>query len=139
VILLFFLMVAGYAFGTAAAILSPQGRAVRRRAATGAVVGGGAGLALALAVFANRAPFALEAPALLSVADGLAFRLDALGAMFLAVVGLVAIPCGIYGAAYSAAYEGRYSLRLLGAMLNLFLLTVSLVPCAGNVLTFLLT
>ena len=35
-------------------------------------------------------------------------------------------------------YEGRYSLRLLGAMLNLFLLTMSLVPCAGNVLTFLL-
>ena len=137
-ILLFFLMVAGYAFGTATAVLSPQGRAVRRGAATGAVVGGGAGLALALAVFANGAPFALEAPALLSVADGLAFRLDALGAVFLAVVGLVAIPCGIYGAAYSEAYEGRYSLRLLGAMLNLFLLTMSLVPCAGNVLTFLL-
>ena len=137
-ILLFFLMVAGYAFGTAAAVLSPQGRAVRRGAATGAVVGGGAGLALALAVFANGTPFALEAPALLSVADGLAFRLDTLGALFLAVVGLVAIPCGIYGAGYSEGYEGRYSLRLLGAMLNLFLLTMSLVPCAGNVLTFLL-
>ena len=90
--LLFFLMVAGYALGTVAAVLSPQGRAVRRGAATGAVVGGGAGLSLALAVFANGAPFALEAPALLSVADGLAFRLDALGALFLAVVGLVAIP-----------------------------------------------
>ena len=77
-------------------------------------------------------------PALLSIADGLAFRLDALGAFFLALVGLVAVPCGIYGAGYSAAYEGRYSLRLLGAMLNLFLLTMSLVPLAGNVLTFLL-
>ena len=40
-ILLFFLMVAGHAFGTAAAVLSPQGRVVRRGAATGAVVGGG--------------------------------------------------------------------------------------------------
>jgi hypothetical protein len=29
-ILLFFLMVAGYSFGTAGAVLSPQGRAVRR-------------------------------------------------------------------------------------------------------------
>jgi hydrogenase-4 component B len=89
-------------------------------------------------VFAGGTPFLLEAPGLLSVADGLAFRLDALGAFFLALVGLVAIPCGIYGAGYSAAYEGRYSLRFLGAMLNLFLLAMSLVPCAGNVLTFLL-
>lgn len=136
--LLFFLMLAGYAFGAIAAVLSPNGAAARRSASTGAVVGAGAGLALALAVFARGVPFALEIPALLSVADGLAFRLDMLGALFLALVGLVAIPCGIYGAAYSKTYEGRYSLRLLGAMLNLFLLTMSLVPCAGNVLTFLL-
>jgi formate hydrogenlyase subunit 3/multisubunit Na+/H+ antiporter MnhD subunit len=135
---LFLLMLAGYAFGAGAAVLCPNGGAARRWTATGAVVGGGAGVALALVVFAGGAPFALEAPALLSVADGLAFRLDALGAFFLALVGLVAVPCAVYGAGYSAAYEGRYSLRLFGAMLNLFLLTMSLVPCAGNVLTFLL-
>ena len=135
--LLFCLMLAGYAVGAAAAVVSKD-RAARCFTATGAVVGGGAGLALALAVFAGGAPFAFEAPALLPIADGLAFRLDTLGAFFLALVGLVAIPCGIYGAAYSAAYEGRYSLRLLGAMLNLFLLAMSLVPCADNVLTFLL-
>jgi hydrogenase-4 component B len=138
VIFLFGLMLAGYAFGAVVAVLSPGGGVSRRLVATGAVVGGGAGLGLALEVFATGAPFVLEAPTLLSVADGLAFRLDALGAFFLGLVGLVAIPCSIYGVAYSEAYEGRYSLRLLGAMLNLFLLTMSLVPCAGNVLTFLL-
>src|SRR6266545_382968 len=136
--LLFFLMLAGYAFGATAAVLSPNGSAARRSASTGAVVGAGAGVALALAVITSGVPFALKTPALLSVADGLDFRLDTLGALFLALVGLVTIPCSIYGAAYSEAYEGRYSLRLLGAMLNLFLLTMSLVPCAGNVLTFLL-
>jgi len=136
---LFLVMLAGYAVGAAAAALAPGGdRARRRLAAAGAVVGGGAGVGLALAVVAGGAPFALEAPALLSVADGVSFRLDALGAFFLGLVGLVAVPCGLYGAAYSEAYEGRYSLRLLGSMLNLFLLTMSLVPCAGNVLTFLL-
>ena len=134
---LFVLMVAGYAFGAAAAVLSPNDGAARRLAATGAVLGGATSVAVALGFFLG-APLAVEAPALLSVADGLAFRLDALGAFFLALVGLVAVPCGIYGAGYSAAYQGRYSLRLLGAMLNLFLLTMSLVPCAGNVLTFLL-
>jgi formate hydrogenlyase subunit 3/multisubunit Na+/H+ antiporter MnhD subunit len=137
-ILLFGLMLTGYALGAALAVLSPGGRVARRLVATGVVVGGGAGLGLALEVLLTGATFVLEAPALLSVADGLLFRLDTLGAFFLGLVGLVAIPCGIYGSAYSEAYEGRYSLRLLGAMLNLFLLTMSLVPCAGNVLTFLL-
>ncbi len=137
-ILLFGLMLAGYAFGAAVAVLSPRGGLARRLVATGAVVGAGAGLGLALRVFTTGVPFVLEIPGLLSVADGLVFRLDALGAIFLGLVGLVAIPCGIYGVGYSETYEGRYSLRLLGAMLNLFLLTMSLVPCAANVLTFLL-
>ncbi|HEY7436895.1 MAG TPA: hypothetical protein VIE41_17265, partial [Methylomirabilota bacterium] len=127
---LFGLMLAGYAFGAAVAVLAAGGAAARRLVATGAVVGGGAGLGLALEVFVTGAPFVLDLPALLSIADGLAFRLDALGAFFLGLVGLVAIPCAIYGVAYSEAYEGRCSLRLLGAMLNLFLLTMSLVPCA---------
>ncbi|HKW94198.1 MAG TPA: hydrogenase 4 subunit B [Methylomirabilota bacterium] len=134
----FGLMLGGYAFGAAAAVLSPGRRAVLGLAALGAVVGGGGGLGVALEVLVGGATFALDAPTLLSVADGLAFRLDALGAFFLGLVGLLAIPCGVYGFAYSRAYEGRYSLRLLGAMLNLFLLSMSLVPCAGNVLTFLL-
>ena len=135
---LFVLMLSGYALGTIAAVLAPTNAAVRRLGATGAVVGAAGGAALALSVFVTRTPFALNVPALLSVADGLAFRLDPLGAVFLFLVGLVAIPCAVYGAAYSKGYEGRLSLRLLGAMLNLFLLTMSLVPCAGNVLTFVL-
>ena len=134
----FGLMLGAYALGAAAAVLSPGRRAVRGLAALGAVVGGGAGLGLALAVLVGGATFALDAPTLLSIADGLTFRLDALGAFFLGLVGLLAIPCGVYGLAYSRAYEGRYPLRLLGAMLNLFLLSMSLVPCAANVLTFLL-
>ncbi len=52
---------------------------------------------------------------------------------------MVAAPAALYGVGYSAAYEGRYSLRWLGAMLNLFLLATSLVPLADNVVTFLLT
>ena len=131
-------MVAAYAFGAVAAVLSPTDGAARRLAASGAVVGGGTGLAIALGFLGLGAPLAVEAPALLSVADGLAFRLDALGAFFLGLVGLLAVPCSIYGIGYSVAYEGRYSLRFLGAMLNLFLLSMSLVPCASNVLTFLL-
>jgi hydrogenase-4 component B len=134
----FVLMLAGYALGAAASIAAPRAGAARRWAAAGTVVGGAAGLVVALAFFTTGASLVIEAPALLSVGDGLVFRLDTLGAFFLGLVGLLAVPCGIYGAGYAAAYEGRYSVRLLGAMLNLFLLSMSLVPCAGNVLTFLL-
>jgi hydrogenase-4 component B len=137
-ILLFFAMTAGYAFGAAGAVLAPSDGSARRLAACGTVVGGVASLAIVAGFFIRGAPLVVEVPALLSLADGLAFRLDGLGAFFLALVGLVAVPCGIYGMGYSAAYEGRYSLRFLGAMLNLFLLTMSLVPCADNILTFLL-
>ena len=137
-ILLFFVMAAGYAFGAAAAALAPSDGSARRLAACGTVVGGVASLAIVAGFFVRDAPLLVEVPALLSVADGLAFRLDGLGAFFLALVGLVAVPCGIYGMGYSEAYEGRYSLRFLGLMLNLFLLTMSLVPCADNILTFLL-
>src|SRR5215470_10147514 len=91
---LFALMLAGYALGAAAAVLRPGGRGGRGLVAAGAVLGGGAGLALGLGVL-------------------------------------------LTGAAYSEGYEGRASLRLLGAPLNLSLLTMSLVPCAGNGLTSL--
>jgi len=83
------------------------------------------------------AAFGLELPALLTIAGGFALRLDALGAFFLVVISLVAVPAALYGAAYSEVYEGRRSLPLLGVMLNLFLLTMSLVPLADNVVTFL--
>ena len=105
-ILAFSLMLAGYGFGAAAAVLAPGGRASRWLVAMGAVVGGVAGLTLAVEVFATGAPFVLEAPTLLSVADGLSFRLDALGAFFLGLVGLVAIPCGLYGVGYYRGVRG---------------------------------
>ena len=48
------------------------------------------------------------------------------------------MPAAIYGVGYSASYEdGRASLRQLGVLFNLFLLAMSLVTLADNVLTFL--
>src|SRR5581483_9757608 len=81
----------------------------------------------------------VSVPGLLPVAGGLQLRLDGLGAFFLILIGLGAIPAAIYGAGYSKAYEdGRASLGQLGVMFNFFLLSLSLVTMADNVLTFLL-
>jgi hydrogenase-4 component B len=135
----FLVMVCAYGFGALAALLGGRGALGRGLVAAGAVTGAGAGLALGAMVIATAQPFALSVQDLLPLAGGLALRLDPLGAFFLILIGIGAIPAAIYGAGYSAIYEhGRASLRLLGVMLNLFLLTMSLVVLADNVLTFLL-
>jgi hydrogenase-4 component B len=131
-------LVGAYLAGAAGSLAPLDPRLTRAVTAGGAVVGALAGLVLAGHVLAGGPAFVAEVPALLSVGGGLALRLDRLGAFFLGVIGLVAAPAAIYGAGYSASYVGRYSLRWLGAMLNLFLLTMSLVVLADNVLTFLL-
>ncbi len=135
--ILFLLMVGGYGAGALGALLRRRGGAARALTAAGAMVGAAAGLGLGLDVLLAGAAFGLELPALLTIAGGFALRLDALGAFFLVVISLVALPAALYGAAYSEVYEGRRSLPLLGVMLNLFLLTMSLVSLADNVVTFL--
>ena len=132
-------MVLAYLGGAFAALLPLRSGLTRGLTAGGAIAGAGAGIALAVRVLIAGEPFALTVPALLTVGGGVALRLDGLGAFFLLLIGVVAAPAALYGVGYSAAYAGRYSLRWLGAMLNLFLLTMSLVVLADNVLTFLLT
>ena len=131
-------LILAYLGGAVAALLPLRSGLTRALTAGAAIAGAVAGSALAARVLIAGEPFALTVPALLSVGGGLALRLDALGAFFLLLIGVVAAPAALYGVGYSAAYTGRYSLRWLGAMLNLFLLTMSLVVLAGNVLTFLL-
>jgi hydrogenase-4 component B len=137
--ILFLAMLCAYSFGALAGLAGGRGAVGRSLVAAGAVGGAGAGLALGAAVIATAQPFTLSVPDLLPLAGGLALRLDPLGAFFLILIGIGAIPAAIYGAGYSSIYEdGRASLRLLGVMLNLFLLMMSLVVLADNVLTFLL-
>jgi hydrogenase-4 component B len=136
---LLLILISGYSVGTLAALLGIRKLAGRMLVAAGAVVGGGAGLILGACSLFYNSPFLITLPRLLPTGGGLALRLDGLSAFFLILIGLGAIPAAIYGAGYSKKYEdGRASLRLLGAMFNLFLLSMSLVTLADNVLTFLL-
>ena len=136
---LFLTMFIAYGLGALAALVSGRKPFGRGLVALGAIAGAGAGLALGTTVIATGVPFTLFVPELLPLGGGLALRLDSLGAFFLVVIGIVALPAALYGAGYTAVYEdGRASLRLLGVMFNLFLLTMSLVTLADNVLTFLL-
>jgi hydrogenase-4 component B len=135
----FELMVAAYGAGAVVALLGGRGAIGRGLVAFFAATGAATGLALGIMVITSGEIFVQSFPELLPLAGGLALRLDPLGAFFLILIGVGAIPTAIYGAGYSTVYEdGRASLRLLGVSFNLFLLTMSLVTLADNVLTFLL-
>lgn len=135
----FVILVLAYTLGALSALVMPRGGVGRGLTALCAVTGAAAGCVLGAGVVFAGEPFSLSLPDLAPLGGGLLLRLDPLGAFFLVVIGVGAIPASIYGVGYSAAYEdGRASLRLLGVMLNLFLLSMSLVTMADNVLTFLL-
>jgi hydrogenase-4 component B len=140
VMTLFIMMILAYAAGAFGALLFGGRAAGRAAAALGAAVGSGAGLALGLTVIApgvSEQPFTLITNRVLPAA-GLMLRLDDLGAFFLIIIGLVGFAVAAYGFSYSKSYEGRYSLRMLGAMLNLLLLSLSVQVIADNALTFLI-
>ena len=131
-------LLAGYGGGALGALMATSGRAARLLAATGAALGSLGGLVLAGSVLASQTPTAAALPQLLAVAGGISVRLDLLGAFFLAIVSIVGLPAAVYGAAYTVEYEPRYSVRFVGALLNLFLLGMCLVTAAANMLTFIL-
>ncbi|MBI2221645.1 MAG: hydrogenase 4 subunit B [Acidobacteria bacterium] len=134
----FGVMLAGFGAGAAGALVSRQGRTARLATAAGAVIGSLAALGVAAPVLVTGTGVSLAAPGLLAAAGGLAFHVDALGAFFLAVVAVGAIPASIHGASSMAAYERRSSLRAFGFAFNLFVAAMCLVPSADNALTFLL-
>ena len=136
--ILFSLMVFAYLAGALSALVSGRGPLRRWLPGLGAAVGALAGLGLSVLVLAGRTPFTQTWPVVLPLAGGMGFRLDALGAFFLFLIGVGGVPAAIYGVGYSATYEdGRASLGRLGAVFNLFLLSMSLVTLADNILTFL--
>jgi hydrogenase-4 component B len=130
------LAVAAYAGGALAA-LGVRGSGGRALAAAGAVAGAAATLGLGLWCLGTGVTPTLQLPLL--PLSGFAVRVDGLSAFFLVVEGLVGVAAGVYGFTYSAHYDGRYSLRLLGATLNILLLSLAIQVTADNALTFLMT
>ena len=139
------LMLAGYLAGAVAALVLGRGALARWLTALGAMVGGASALALSMLSLIGPGPgrmlrwVRVESPSSNSLFRGWALEIgDPLGAVFLAVVGLIAVPAALYSIGYLRAWEGHRSLRMPGAMLNLFLLSMSLVPLAASVFWFVL-
>jgi hydrogenase-4 component B len=128
-------LLTAYTLGALAA-LAVRGTVGRALVAAGALIGALAGLGLgAICLGAGLTPTFTVAFLPLT---GFMLRIDGLSAVFLVIIGVVGSAVAVYGFGYSAAYEGRYALRLLGAMLNVLLLSLSVQVMADNALTFLI-
>ena len=127
-------MLAAYPIGALAArVRGPLGRAL---VAACALLGAVAGLVLGAVCLGGGTTLTFTASFL--PLTGFALRVDGLSAFFLVLIGIVGAAVAVYGFGYSAAYEGRYSVPLLGAMLNVLLLSLAVQVMADNALTFLL-
>jgi hydrogenase-4 component B len=134
---LFIVMISAYAAGALGALLIGRGVLGRGVAALGASIGSTAGLMLGMNAIITGQAFTLTSVRILPL-TGLMVHLDGLSAFFLVIIGLLGLAAAIYGFGYSASYEGRYSLRMLGALLNVLLLSLSVQVVADNALTFLI-
>lgn len=134
---LLLIIVIAYAFGALSALVGGNSLPGRLLAAVGATAGAVAGITLGATALLAEGSLTMVIAGLLPLAGSLSLRIDPLGALFLLLIGIGAIPAAIYGYGYSASYTNRYSLRLLGSMFNLLLLSISLQVMADNALTFL--
>ncbi|MGE5306152.1 MAG: proton-conducting transporter membrane subunit, partial [Alphaproteobacteria bacterium] len=124
-----------YLAGALCALVMPAGYG-RLLAAAGGLLGSVAMMALGVAALVTATVFSAVFNFL--PFGGCALRIDGLSAAFLILTGLVGAASAVYGYGYSAAYEGVYSLRPLGAFFNLLLLSLGLQVMADNVITFLI-
>ncbi len=126
------LMTAAYLAGTLCAQWSRN--PILRKFSTGCTAAGGAiGISAALrAILSGPVSFAISG---YGTFLPFSFRLDGLGAFFLLLIGCSVVPVAVYSDGYN---HNRPPARLPGTMLNLFLLSMSLVVLADDCITFLI-
>lgn len=130
-------MLVAFGMGALGSLVVQSERLARGATSLGAFLGSAAALTIGLRVLVTGTETDLAVPWLLSPLGGFGFHVDALSAWFLVVVAAGGVPASIYGLTYTASYRGR-TLRAFGVFFNVFLATMALVPCASNVLTFLI-
>ena len=83
--------------------------------------------------------FRLSSPVIEGIPSmSLSFYVDGIAAFFMLIIGLVSTSVSIYSLGYAGAYSGKHSVRTLGSLLNMFVLSMVLVTATNNVFSFLL-
>ena len=132
----YILLITAFGVGVLGTLILWRPTWARTFSAVCAITGSVSAFALGVEGLSSESPSDLIVPEWLAAA-GFAFRLDGLGAFFLLVIGLVGTAVAIYGYGYTKHYEGRYSLRGTGSLLNVLLLALCLQVIVNNALTFL--
>ncbi|MBX3346179.1 MAG: hydrogenase 4 subunit B [Nitrospira sp.] len=102
-----------------------------------AAVAGLAGIVLGFVGLFAAQPLTLSVPSNIPLFT-VALRLDPLAGFFVLTISLVGLAASIYAQGYVGEYAGRVSAGLLGALLNGFLLSMTLVVLADNGFFFLI-
>lgn len=113
-----------------------RGAVGRAAVALFAALGAGSGAVVGCSVLVTEREVDL-ASMLSALHSQLHLHVDPLGAVFLVLIGLAAVPAAIYGFGYSGSYEGRYSLAALGVVLNTLLLFLTLTGSVTSPIGFL--
>ncbi|PXY17005.1 proton-conducting transporter membrane subunit [Prauserella muralis] len=115
-----------------AAVVVPR-RVRSAVAGTGTVVTGGAGVMAGVGAMTGSS-LSVALPGLLPL-SGVSLTLDALGGLFVAVTGGVAVAAGVYGISYTRSHG--LDARGVQVVFPLFVVAMLLVPAAASVGTFL--
>jgi len=96
-------------------------------------------VALSASVLLSGQVFRLSSPIIGALPSmSLSFYVDGIAAFFMLIIGLVATSVSVYSLGYAGSYAGTHSVRAMGSLLNLFVLSMVLVTATNNVFSFLL-
>lgn len=121
-----------------AAALDRRPRACVLASFTAAAAGSLLAVALSLLVLLTPEHVRLALPAPLPQLGAFSLQVDQLSAFFLLTAGIVGTCVSVYSVSYLREYQGRYSMGRMGALFNVFLLSLVLVLTAGNAVLFLI-
>ena len=95
-------------------------------------------MALSLRIILTGSVLIINSPVLAPIHGSLMeLRVSGFGAFFMFMIGLVTLSVSIYSIGYCKQYFGKHSLKGLGFLANIFVLSMILVPAANDVFAFL--
>jgi hydrogenase-4 component B len=95
-------------------------------------------MALSLRIILNGSVLTINSSVLAPIHGSLMeLRVSGFGAFFIFMIGLVTLSVSIYSIGYCRQYYGKHSLKALGFLANIFVLSMILVPAANDVFAFL--
>ncbi|HVB13040.1 MAG TPA: proton-conducting transporter membrane subunit [Nitrososphaerales archaeon] len=102
------------------------------------VLGSIMAMALSLRIILTGSVLIINSPVLAPIHGSLMeLRVSGFGAFFIFMIGLVTLSVSIYSIGYCKQYFGKHSLKGLGFLANIFVLSMILVPAANDIFAFL--